>query len=112
MANVASVEIQDKKLLARIEENIRQFGNLQIGVPAGTYAALGDSYYYGRNGLEHNPSKAFLCYNLGAKRGEASSFFRLAAFYKTADASKPPYIKKSSEMAQSCYETAVALSKK
>ena len=66
-------------------------------------------YFYGKDGKEFNIAKAFLCYNLGAKQGEAEAFFHIALYYETGKSYERFYLEKDLDLALGFYEKAESL---
>ena len=101
-----------EKIEKCLEKNLRNLQYLTIDSPTNDYTELGDNYFYGRNGKEFNIAKAFLCYNLGAKKGEAESFLRIGQYYETGRSNGRFYLEQNKEFALAFYEKAESLNAK
>ena len=98
-----------EKLNKYISYNIQSHRNLSILTPTETYTALGDNYFFGK-GVAFDTSKAFLCYNLGAQKGEKEAFLRLAQmFYEKGRSDGKLHIEPSVYLALLFYEKAASL---
>ena len=98
-----------EKIEKCLENNIRRLQYLTIESPTNSYTQLGDNYFYGKDGKEFNIAKAFLCYNLGAKQGEAEAFFHIALYYETGKSYERFYLEKDLDLALGFYEKAESL---
>lgn len=92
-----------------IESNIKSLLYLNVEHPVNSYTNLGNDYFFGRNGKEFNIAKAFLCYNLGAKRGEAEAFLHIGLYYETGRHYERFYLEKDIDTALVFYEKADSL---
>lgn len=101
----------EERLVKCIDKNIHSLQHLKIDTPTSSYVELGDNYFYGKNGTEFNPAKAFLCYNMGAKQGEAESYNRLAQLYKTGAIVGDKIIESNAKLSQLFSNKAIALQK-
>ena len=101
----------EERLVKCINKNIHSLQHLKINIPTSTYVELGDNYFYGKNGTEFNPAKAFLCYNMGAKQGEAESYNRLAQLYKTGAILGNKIVESNAKLSQLFSNKAIALQK-
>ena len=91
-----------------INSNIFNLQHLKVDDFTTSYTDLGNQYFYGK-GKEFSIEKAFLCYNYGAKRGEAEAFLLIAQYYETGRAHGAFRIEQDSNIALLFYEKAVAL---
>lgn len=111
-----SIAIEKSKRAEKIEKclekNLRNLQYLEVEKTINSYTELGDNYFYGKNGKEFNIAKAFLCYNLGAKQGEADSFLRIGQYYETGRSNGRFYLEQNKELALAFYEKAESLQAK
>ena len=91
-----------------INSNIFALQHLKVDGFTTSYTDLGNQYFYGK-GKEFSIEKAFLCYNYGAKRGEAEAFMLIAQYYETGRAHGAFRIEQDSNIALLFYEKAAAL---
>ncbi len=99
---------RDKKLERCINSNIFNLQHLKVDDFTTSYTDLGNQYFYGK-GKEFSIEKAFLCYNYGAKRGEAEAFLLIAQYYETGRAHGAFRIEQDSNIALLFYEKAASL---
>lgn len=110
---IESLAIEKSKRAEKVEKclenNLRNLRYLTIDVPANSYTQLGDNYFYGKEGKEFNIAKAFLCYNIGAKQGEAEAFLHIALYYETGKSHERFFLEKDLGLALGFYEKAESL---
>ena len=110
---IESLAIEKSKRAEKVEKclenNLRNLRYLTIESPTNSYTQLGDNYFYGKEGKEFNIAKAFLCYNLGAKQGEAEAFLHIALYYETGKSYERFYLEKDLDLALGFYEKAESL---
>ena len=82
---------------------------MKVERPVGSYTNLGNDYFFGKNGKSFDLAKAFLCYNLGAKQGEAEAFLHIAQYYETGKSYNTFYLEKDLDAALGFYEKAEML---
>lgn len=100
--------LAEKDIERCINSNIFNLQHLRVDDFTTSYTDLGNQYFYGK-GKEFSIEKAFLCYNYGAKRGEAEAFLLIAQYYETGRAHGAFRIEQDSNIALLFYEKAAAL---
>lgn len=100
---------REERISSCLDKNIRSLQYLKLEQPADTYTNMGKDYFFGRNGKEFNIAKAFLCYNLGAKQGEAEAFVHIALYYETGRSYERFYLEKDLDLALDFYKKAESL---